>query len=578
LAWVVSLNLAYKKMKKVAFIASVRAKFLVASLVLLLIPIVGFLFVRELAGYLRSGQEQVAVAAARLVAASLSDRAEINLRHHGGAATNDATPIKTEAELERERIVALFQVSDPETVAALGGAYRPDTQVERILNQSGLKGSAAESETDARIWVIDASGQVRGLVGAIAASSQKSPGTDLSTNQKLRAWLAPITRMVMPLILPIQKNTGGNNDNTAAVMSQAVRATIGQPTVEWRSLNEKMTLLSAAAPIWQADNVVAAVVIEETDRQYRSVAKNAAESVIVMTLIVFIVVFGVLVGFALRFASRLSRLQREANRAVDAQGRVRGEIRATNDRDEIGALNETLRAMVSRQASYNSYLEQLAARLSHELRTPVAVVRSSLDNLRASALTAEDNVFLARADEGVARLSQIISRMSEATQLERMLQGAQRESIDIVALIGGCVAGYQQTFLNQRFIFTHDLDRCSMAVVPDAIAQMLDKLIQNAIDFASTDTPIRVTITSNQQNATIAVENQGTLLPSSAKEVDALFDSMVSKRAADSHEAHLGLGLYIARLIAEFHGGGITAENLRDGSGVRFSVLLPRSA
>jgi two-component system, OmpR family, sensor histidine kinase ChvG len=561
-------------MKKVAFIASVRAKFLVASLVLLLIPIVGFLFVRELAGYLRSGQEQVAVAAARLVAASLSDRAEINLRNQASVATSDGALTKTEAELERERIVALFQASDPETVAALGNVYRPDTQVERILNQSSLK----SSEADARIWVIDASGQVRGLVGAIAASNQKSVSTDLSDNQKLRAWLAPITRLVMPLILPIQKNPGGNTDNTAAVMSQAVRATIGQPTIEWRSLNEKVTLLSAAAPIWQADNIVAAVVIEETDQQYRSLAKNAAESVIVMTLLVFIVVFGVLVGFAFRFASRLSRLQREANRAVDAQGRVRGEIQATTDRDEIGALNETLRAMVSRQAIYNSYLEQLAARLSHELRTPVAVVRSSLDNLRASTLTTEDSVFLARADEGVARLSQIISRMSEATQLERMLQGAQRESIDIVALIGGCVAGYQQTFLNQRFIFTHDLDHRVMPVVPDAIAQMLDKLIQNAIDFATPDTPIRITITSNQRGTTIAVENQGALLPSSAKEIDALFDSMVSKRTSDSHEAHLGLGLYIARLIAEFHGGSIAAENLRDGIGVRFSVSLPHAA
>lgn len=565
-------------MQYVPFFSSVRAKFLAASFVLLLIPIVGFLFVRELVGYLRAGQEQVAVAAVRLVAASLSDRPEIDLRTStvlSQANVRDATIV------ERERIVALFSASDPETVSSLGENYLPDKQVERILNQSGMR--------DGRIWVIDAGGKVRGLVGALSAT-QTSVSTKPRSAEKGQEWLsrfaglspaallAPFTRTVMPYILPAVNNVLANNDTKPLVMAQAQRAAVGEPTVQWRVLPDKVALLSVAAPIWQQEGIVAAVVIEETDLEYRNLAKGAAESVIVITLIVFLVVFGVLAGFAFRLTHRLSRLQREANRAIDAQGRVRGEIHATNDRDEIGALNKSLRAMVARQASYNSYLEQLAARLSHELRTPVAVVRSSLDNLRASSVPKEDLIFLARADEGVARLSKIISRMSEATQLERLLQGAQRESIDIVALVGGCVAGYQQTFLSHRFVFTSDVDALFVDAVADAIAQMLDKLVQNAIDFAHPESSIAIRVSEAAERVAISVENNGPLLPEGAGEIASLFESMVSKRVAESAEAHLGLGLYIARLVAEFHQGTIGAENLTSRAGVKFTVTVERSS
>ena len=543
-------------MKKVAFVSSVRAKFLAASVVLLLIPLVGFLFVRELAGYLRVGQEQVAVAAARLVAASLSDRPEINLRDTGAApATNEMDA----ATQERERIVAMFSVSDASTVAALGNAYLPDKSVARILNQSGVR--------EGRIWVIDARGRVRGLSGALHSAPPPTATSPLAP-------LTMIARAVMPWLMPPVNNILDDSDTTPQVLAQAQRSALGATSTEWRRLPLNVAVLSVAAPIWQQDSIVAAVVVEETDSPYRNLAKNAAESVMVITLMVFLVVFVVLFGFAFRLAARLSRLQREANRAIDAQGRVRGEIHATTDRDEIGALNETLRAMVARQAGYNSYLEQLAARLSHELRTPVAVVRSSLDNLRAGAMTEEDRIFLTRADEGVARLSQIISRMAEATQLERLLQGATRERIDLVALVGGCVAGYQQTFLRQRFVFTSDHDAIHVDAVPDAIAQMLDKLVQNAIGFARAETPVTVRVAMAGERATISVENLGPLLPDDPAAVAALFDSMVSNRAAESNEAHLGLGLYIARLVAEFHGGGIEAENLPGRDGVRFVVWV----
>jgi len=114
--------------------------------------------------------------------------------------------------------------------------------------------------------------------------------------------------------------------------------------------------------------------------------------------------------------------------------------------------------------------------------------------------------------------------------------------------------------------------------VPDAIAQLLDKLVENANDFAPPGTPISVSLQARGRGHVLAVQNAGPPLPEAA--VARLFDSMVTLReplaggpAQDA--AHLGLGLYIVRLVAEFHGGGVRAVNLPGGQGVRFEVELP---
>ena len=108
---------------------------------------------------------------------------------------------------------------------------------------------------------------------------------------------------------------------------------------------------------------------------------------------------------------------------------------------------------------------------------------------------------------------------------------------------------------------------------PDLFAQMLDKLAANAVDFA-TDDPIAVELSNNAGTAVLRVSNTGPLLPAEMKE--RLFESMVSVRPERStKEPHLGLGLYIVRQIAEFHGGTAAAHDRADGSGVVFELRFP---
>ena len=539
------------------FFRSIRAKLLLIALLLLLIPIIGFRFVQQMEQLLRDGQQQVLVSAAKLLSVTLSDRPQLFV----------VQTFENEAEQsERRKLLALFGSADPEAAAQLGSAYLPSDEIEKIL------GVVAKTAT--RIWVVDSRSRVRGLAGNLNGSEvTKAPAGFF---QQL------YTTAVRPIIRMLAQDPGSpiSEDSaqvTRAVMTQVDRALSGQPTAYPRyARNGLATVISAAEPVWQGDNIVGAVVVEETTSGSQSITFAALESLLAMTLVVLLVGFGALLIFAWRLAYRVRVLQLEAETAIDAQGRIRGTISGSGANDEIGALSLSLEAILKRLAQYNHYLEQMAARLSHELRTPVAVVRSSLDNLRASEVSDHSKVYIARADEGVQRLSSLISRMAEATQLESMLAGAEKESCDLADLIAGCVEGYRLAFPSTSFVFLRPDAPIVHAVIADAIAQMLDKLVQNAVDFAQPGSAVTILLVESVSVVRIGVENKGKTL---APDITAsLFSSMVSsRREGTDHGSHLGLGLFIVRLIAEFHDGTVTAQNLADGSGVRFAVSMSAS-
>lgn len=557
------------------FLFSIRGKLLLVSLVLLAIPVVGYRFVTHMEAFLRESQEQALVSATRAIAASLSERP-------GLFARREATPDEA-AELERRQIVALFGSSDPEAIATLGAAYQPSADIERTLELLGRSAS--------RIWVVDAASRVRGLSGSLKRGQSSAEG-EVAYSER------PLSRTLVRLLrLP----TGDAKDDPElgkrAVMAQVDRALIGSPSAMWRYTRDRQgVVLSAAQPVWSGDDIVGAVVVEETTGAIQLLKLEALENLLTITLIVFVAGFLTLILFAWRLAARVRKLGRAADAAIDAQGRIRGDLEPSDARDELGELSRNLAATVRRLKDYNQHLESLSARLSHELRTPVAVVRSSLDNLKLHPVTPESSVYIERADTGVRRLSTLISRLSEATQLERFLQGAERESFDPGEVVAGCVAGYRATFPTRIFAFDNAAPGVTLHGVPDAIAQLLDKLVANAIDFHLPDTPIDIRLARAGRYLVLSVSNQGPPLPEGS--TSTLFSSMVSLRpqgqmrvgngaADDGHSGdrgdrgdagdavgHLGMGLYIVRLIAEFHGGFPEASNRADGRGVEMRAWL----
>jgi signal transduction histidine kinase len=203
----------------------------------------------------------------------------------------------------------------------------------------------------------------------------------------------------------------------------------------------------------------------------------------------------------------------------------------------------------------------------------LAVVRSSIENLEEEGLNPGAQVYAERAREGANRLGAILSALSEASRIETAIQDSEPERCDLRRVIEGCLEGYRDIYRDR--VIQEDLaSGCaeSFSCAPDLIAQLLDKLMENAADFSPPQGWIRCHLDCIPGGVRISVENQGPLLPEHMRE--RLFDSMVSLRESSGPKLHLGLGLYIARLIAEYHGGNLSAKNLESGEGVRISAVL----
>jgi dedicated sortase system histidine kinase len=527
---------------------SIRAKVVLVSLVLAAIPFVGYGYVREMENILRAAQEQRVIATARAVATALHDRPR------------------------------LLEFSAEDDGSRRRPAARAATQeIEQIL--VGLR------RTSSRIFVID---QQRRLLAVAGSLRQEPPAEPADTGG---AWNWVQSRLLRPLWALLLERPPEDFDDAIPeeLLSggkEVDAALSGVPASRWRPTPDaRAVVLGAAHPIWSGTEVIGAVVAEETTNSVLTLRNRVFEQLLTVTLAVFVLGAGTLFVFASRLSGRLRRLRDEAEQAIDVRGRVQRGFRASGDSDEIGDLSRSFATAVDRLAEYNEYLERMADRLSHELRTPIAVVSSSLDNLRTRAIPTDAQVYIARAEEGVRRLNAVLTRMSEATRLEQTLRTTERERFDLGRVVSGCVAGYTAAFPQSRFELRLPERRIEIDGSPDLVAQLLDKLVDNARDFATPGEPVEIALDAEGGTARLSVSNAGPPLP--AAMADRLFESMVSVRspgakpdgqAKPKGEPHLGLGLFIVRLIAEFHGGSARARNRENGSGVTIEVTLPVAA
>jgi len=289
-----------------------------------------------------------------------------------------------------------------------------------------------------------------------------------------------------------------------------------------------------------------------------------------------------LLVFAIVLSSRIRRLSYQAGQAISEDGRVHG-LPGSDARDEIGDLSRNLSSLLSRSAAYTQHLEALSSRLAHELRTPLSVVRTSIENLDDSALDEQSRVLVARASSGADRLSRIIKALVESTRLEQSIQTADKQLISLNEWLVAVARMYRQIYPQYSIICLPDvLPELHVRASPELMQQAMDKLVANAASFnQGNDIVLHLTLddSANVPKAMLSVSNKGQLPEGLVQGNDwaQLFDPLVSRRehdlqAANSDELNLGLGLYIVRLIAEHSAGEVFALQQSDRVSVGFSI------
>jgi len=361
---------------------------------------------------------------------------------------------------------------------------------------------------------------------------------------------------------------------------EVLRARAGQPVSVWRSGEERgSVVLSAAVPIERDGKPVGVLLLEQASRAVPLLANRALLGLLLTSFGVLLVAGAILLLFATRLSLRLGRLRNAAERAQLSDGRLdglfeRGRFPMTDAPDEIGDLARSFERLFEAVGGYTDYLRTLASKLSHELNTPLAIVKSSLDNLEHAELSPDAQPYLDRARDGVARLGALVRAMSEASRMERAIAAAEPEDVDLREVVRGCAEAYRPLAGARRLDCVLPDTPLRLHCAPEPIAQALDKLFDNALSFTPPDGWLRLSLRAVDGGAEIELANLGPPLPAAMQ--GRLFDSLVSLRdkATPGDAPHLGLGLYVVRLVAERHGGVASARNLDDGSGVVFSLSL----
>jgi two-component system sensor histidine kinase ChvG len=416
-----------------------------------------------------------------------------------------------------------------------------------------------------RAWLVQADGWVVADSGPVFGAA----GSELTWAQRMLYQAVADSRMSLrevPPLWPVRYETGA--------VGGALQGENG--TLWSRDAASAAVYNLVAVPVFDVgestSKPIGAVVLETRSEGLLLMTNRALGRFSLIALLLVVVLAAGLWLFASRLSRRVQKLSAAVSRSMDKTGQG-SELPLTSSGDELGELARNTEKLLRAVAEYTNYLQKLAGRLSHELKTPIAITRSSLENLDSFDLDPQATQYLARAREGLDRQAAIVSAMSEAQRLEGSVRTADWEKINLGEMLAFSTDAYRS--VNPSRVIKLDLpaDGCELRCAPDLIAQALDKLVDNAISLSAEDCEVKISLRREDRFCLICVANSGTRLPDVLH--DQLFDSLVSLREKRSSGQHLGLGLHIVRLVAEAHGGFVSARNLPNDKGVEFTISLP---
>ena len=477
--------------------------------------------------------------------------------------------LKQEAQL----IANVFEAS----LAASGTTVPLDSQA---LAQR-LKAVTISSGVEA--FVFDGSGNI--VASAVGAASVGTTSVERSTI--ITDFLNMVWEGISSLL------SGGASDKvkvSSADMAQKLYAEArnGETTANTGQGPEGGTLFSVATPIVHNGVVQGVVAVTSAEGEIDRLVRYEREQILQMFVIALLVSIGLSLVLASTIANPLSDLAAAAEIGGDRDGQARnaGRVRIpdlTARPDEIGRLSVAMRGMVTALYDRIDANEQFAADVSHEIKNPLASLRSAVGSLRFVKKEEQREKLLDVIEHDVRRLDRLVSDISNASRLDSELVKEEEEAFNLLKTLTNLCEylGKQANEKGVEFITDFPTEAIRINGLEARLAQVFVNLITNAVSFCDTGDAVRVWARKRENRVLIVVEDTGPGIPEAA--LAKVFKRFYSERPQGDFGNHSGLGLAISKQIVEAHGGVIWAENIRptqaditsEPLGARFVVGLP---
>lgn len=471
--------------------------------------------------------------------------------------------------------LAFVDVDDPDTRAIRAVTHTLPTSQDRenfglvsVRSPETSKILEGLGYADLHIRVIDAERIIRAEVGSLRMTET---ATERSWEARAMGWLATagnalgglLRRQPEPAVDSAETPLKEVMDSALAGESRALRRRVGE-----------IETIIAGHPIISGGAVIGLIAVEQNIDDILFFQRESIDKIALVAVSSFLVVLLCLIVFAGRLTWRIRRLRQETAAAIDDFGRLRANTVASGmaSADEIGDLARSVSGMLGRLAQHNTFLQRMPRTLRHEINNPLNTLHTSLEHLAQESTAVRDSKYLESAKRGVLRIGAIVENLADAANLEDSLVAEDPEVVDVQQIVESYVDNYSAMHGECALVYQGTREPAYARIEDYRIEQILDKLIDNAVDFHRANSPITVQLDARRDSLRLTVANRGPML---APDIAAsLFESMVSRRGAENR-LHFGLGLYVVRVIAEQHGGSVRAMNLVDGSGVAVIVRLP---
>jgi two-component system sensor histidine kinase ChvG len=360
------------------------------------------------------------------------------------------------------------------------------------------------------------------------------------------------------------------------VYAEVNTALTGETAEAERVDEQNKLLLSVAVPIQRFKAIYGVIMVSTEGGDIDDILREERLSLIEVFLVALGVMFLSSLYLAGFIAEPIRRLAAAADMVRNGRGGRENSPAMRERHDEIGDLSESLSAMT--QALYDRIdaIESFAADVAHELKNPLTSLKSAVEMFARAKDDEGRAKMMDIVRNDVRRIDRLISDISDASRLDAELSRESATRVDLAHLLETITEVYKFTELPRGVTLSLSLDLPVGAVVmgrDERLGQIFRNLIDNAVSFSPDNGTVRIAARAQSGRAIVAVEDDGPGIP--PDNLESVFQRFYTERPAEhGFGKNSGLGLSIARQIAEGVGGRIRAEN-HEPHGARFIVELP---
>lgn len=413
------------------------------------------------------------------------------------------------------------------------------------------------------------------------------PGKNIENNNKLSNFFDTIWRKIEALVKgPTQQIQATNMEDIGYDLALKVIQS-GQASVK-ETIQSGEIVAAFGQPIVLSDVTIGVIVVstpaglmdglrkQERNNILRLFALAAVLSVVLSLVLAKTIANPIHDLAAAMEAGSASKLRK------DSPERVHIPDMTARD-DEIGDLSSAMQNMTSALYHRIDTNEQFAADVAHEIKNPLASLRSAIETLRIAPEGEKRNRLLDVVEHDVRRLDRLVSDISNASRLDSDLVKEEEESFDLTRMLERIVDfhGLEAKELGIEVFFEKPEDKIIIYGLEERLAQVFVNLITNAVSFCESGDAVRLWARRVENRVLVVVEDTGQGIPEDS--LSKVFKRFYSNRSEENFGNNSGLGLSISKQIVEAHGGVIWAENIQAKGadetapplGARFVVGLP---